>query len=94
MAELSSQPFASATAKVELSNLDATKVKSLLTSFFCAAEVDDSGPLVGTLAAQSHQGAKVRVLIKIKDATVKIDIKSTNAALCKALASDVKKLVL
>ena len=94
MAELSSQPFASATAKVELSNLDATKVKPLLTSFFCAAEVDDSGPLVGTLAAQSHQGAKVRVLIKIKDATVKIDIKSTNAALCKALASDVKKLVL
>jgi AP-3 complex subunit delta-1 len=94
MAELSSQQFASTTAKVELSKLDASKVKPLLASFFCAAEVDNSGPLVGTLAAQSHQGAKVRVLVKVKDSSVKIDIKSTNAALCKALAADVKKLVL
>lgn len=92
--EFSSQSFASASVKVELSTLPASKVKPLLTSFFCASEVENGGPLVGSLAAQSHQGAKVRLLIKVDDMSVKIDIKSTSPALCKALAADVKKLVL
>lgn len=94
MAELSSQPFASSSTKVELSTLPSAKVKSLLTTFLGASEVENGGPLAATLAAQSHQGAKVRFLIKVSDMSVKIDIKSTNPALCKALAADVKKLVL
>lgn len=94
MEELSNEPFTSCTAKVTISNLDSASVKLYLTSFFCAAEVGDSGPTMGTVAAQSHQGAKVRVLIKIKDSAVKVDIKSTSASLCKMLAADVKKLML
>jgi hypothetical protein len=70
------------------------KVKPLLTAFFCAHEVvSNGGHLVAALAAQSRQGEKVRILIKIEDSTVKIDIKSTNHALCQALAADVKRLV-
>jgi hypothetical protein len=94
MADLSNQHFTSASVKLELQKLGAAKVKPLLTSFFCASEVEsNSGNLVATLAAQSRQGEKVRILIKIKESTVKIDIKSTNHTLCQALAADVKKLV-
>jgi len=92
MQELSSQQFVSTNSKVELSNtVDSIKVKALLTSFFRAAPVEDSW----ILAAKSLKGAKVRVLLKMKGTSaVKIDIKCTDAALCKALGSDVKKLVL
>ena len=93
-AEFSRDSFASDSVKVELSTVPASKVKPLLTSFFCASEVENGGPLVASLAAQSHQGAKVRLLIKVDDVSVKIDIKSTSPALCKALVADVKKLVL
>lgn len=94
MAELSNQPFTSATAKLELSKLGAAKVKPLLTAFFCAHEVvSNGGHLMATLAAQSREGEKVRILMKIKDSSVKIDIKSTNHTLCQALAADVKRLV-
>eukprot|EP00546_Thalassionema_frauenfeldii_P008846 CAMPEP_0178909936 /NCGR_PEP_ID=MMETSP0786-20121207/8812_1 /TAXON_ID=186022 /ORGANISM="Thalassionema frauenfeldii, Strain CCMP 1798" /LENGTH=831 /DNA_ID=CAMNT_0020582119 /DNA_START=128 /DNA_END=2623 /DNA_ORIENTATION=- len=92
MEELSSEQFASFSSKVEISNMkDADQVKAALSSFFNASLVEDSW----MLAAQSVQGAKVRVLLKMKDTSaVKVDIKSTSASLCKSLATDVKKLLL
>jgi len=92
MQELSNEQFASVNSKVELCNtVDGNKVKVLLTSFFNAAPVEGSW----MLAAQSQKGAKIRVLLKMKGSSaVKVDIKSTDATLCKALGSDVKKLFL
>mmetsp|Transcript_10736 Transcript_10736/g.16427 ORF Transcript_10736/g.16427 Transcript_10736/m.16427 type:complete len:1219 (+) Transcript_10736:101-3757(+) len=92
MRELSNEQFASSSSKVDLSNIhDADQVKAALSSFFNASLVEDSW----MLAAQSVQGAKVRVLLKIRDnSTLTVDIKSTNTTLCKSLATDVKKLLL
>ena len=39
-------------------------------------------------------GHKVLVLIKVKDAELKVDIKSTNDGLSKSLSTDVKRVVL
>jgi hypothetical protein len=39
-------------------------------------------------------GQKVRVLIKVNDSVVKVDIKSTDSGLGKSLASDLKRIVL
>jgi hypothetical protein len=91
MQELSGQPFSSSSAKIELENVDADKARSLLTSFFSASPVGDSMEM---LAAQSNQGSKVRILLKIRDQAVKVDIKSTSETLSKSLAADVKRLVL
>ena len=95
MVELSSGSWASNSTKVDLKVIEASKVKAILMSFFRASEVGPiSGPLAGTLAANSSSGQKVRVLVKIKESVVKIDIKSTSAGLGKSLAVDLKRLVL
>ena len=93
MEELSSSQFFSRTVKLQLETLEASKAKPLLVGFFRAAEVDSSGPLLGTLASQSRDGNKVRVLVKVQGTTAKVDIKCSNEEFLKALATDLKKLV-
>lgn len=95
MTDLSSASWTSSATKIELKETKTTKVMAVLKSFFRAAEVEPiSGPLAGTLAANSSSGQKVRVLFKVKDSVVKVDIKSTHAGLCKSLASDLKRVIL
>jgi AP-3 complex subunit delta-1 len=95
MSELSSSQWSSHSVKL-VSIETPAKAKSLLCSFLCAAEVEGStSPTMGTLAAQSLSGSKVFVLIKIKDdLTAKVDLKCSGEALGKALAADIKKLIL
>ena len=97
--QLSSSEWSSHSAKLESRiGLTATpdKVKALLCNFLRAAEVEpgSSGPANGTFAAQSAHGAQVRVLVKVKTDTLKVDVKCTNPQLGKALVSDMKRLVL
>jgi hypothetical protein len=94
MSELSSSQWSSHSVKL-LSTATPAKTKSLLCSFLRAAEVEGStSPAVGTLAAQSLAGSKVFVLIKIKDdLTAKVDLKCSDETLGKALAADIKKLI-
>jgi hypothetical protein len=95
--EFSSSEWSSHSAKVEInSGMASDSVKQMLSSLLRAAEVDGmmSGSNTGTLAARSPNGDRVRVMFKIKETSVKVDIKSTNSSLAKALASDVKRLIL
>jgi hypothetical protein len=68
----------------------------VITHFFHAAQVTGSAstPATETLAARSTKGAKVRILVKIKENFVKLDIKSTDDALARHLCADVKHCVL
>jgi hypothetical protein len=94
MSELSSSQWSSHSVKL-VSVATPAKAKSLLCSFLHATEVEGSPtPTVGTLAAQSLAGARVFVLVKIKDdMTGKVDLKCSDEALGKALAADIKKLI-
>lgn len=57
-------------------------------------EIEPNDPLCGTLAGRSSTGIPVRILIKVKKDTVKIDIKSGSVALGKTLASELKRFIL
>ena len=95
--QLASPGWSSHSAKIEISSdISPEKVKPLLSSFLRAAEVEpgSSGPVNGTFAAHSPQGSQIRVLVKVKPDAVKVDVKSTNPQLGKALVSDLKRLVL
>jgi len=97
--ELASIPFASASAKVDPSGGQSPdEVKQAIAGFLRAGMVQEgpsSNPKAATLAAVSSSGAKLRVLLKIKDSgTVKIDLRCTNPILANALASDMKKVIL
>ena len=94
MEELSSQNFGSQTVKLDLVSIAGPKVKPTIASFFRASLVDDKGPLMGTLASDGPAGAKVRILVKVKESTVKVDIKCNVDPLLKALSDDLKKLML
>lgn len=94
MSELSSSQWSSHSVKLTMSE-DPSKAKSLLCSFLHAFEVEEgSSPTLGTLAAQSQAGSKVFVLVKVQGSTAKLDLKCSNATLGKALAADLKRLVL
>ena len=43
-----------------------------------------------TLAAHSAGGARIRIMVKLKTCSIKVDLKLTNNALGKALVSDTK----
>jgi AP-3 complex subunit delta-1 len=95
--EFSSSEWSSHSAKVEInSGMSSDSVKQMLSSLLRAAEVDGvmGSSATGTLAARSPNGDRVRVMFKIKEQSVKVDVKSTNSSLAKALASDVKRLIL
>jgi AP-3 complex subunit delta-1 len=91
--ELASVTWSSHTMKLPYTVVPGVGIQTLLTQFLNAGVVADAGsPYV--LAATSVSGARVRVLVKERPGSIKIDIKCTNAGLGKALASDLKRLVL
>ncbi|KAL3945881.1 MAG: hypothetical protein SGBAC_000032 [Bacillariaceae sp.] len=95
--ELSSAQWSSNSAKVELSASTALEqVVPTLRSFLSLGEVEpeSSGPLNRTFAGKSSDGTPVRILVKVKPGTAKVDVKCTNAVLGKAIASDIKRLIL
>jgi AP-3 complex subunit delta-1 len=95
--QLSSSTWPTHSAKLSISqNVHQDKLKPLVCQFLRMAEVDPSasGPYVGTFAGQSATGAQVRVMLKAKNESLKVDIKCTNNELGKAIASDLKRMVL
>lgn len=95
--ELSSSDWSSSTAKVDAGSIeDPAEVKEALAAFLRAGLVSGSAlsASTGTYAARSLTGAPVRFLVKVKEGSAKIDIKSTSSSLNKAIASDLKRLVL
>jgi len=94
---LSDGQWSSYTSKVNVSTeSDSSKLKHALESFLQAAEVEPehSNLTNGMFATQSMHGAKVLILVKLGEQNVKIDLKSTDKKLAKALSSDLKRLVL
>jgi hypothetical protein len=91
----SSSQWSSHSVKINLGSAKAPgNVKALLGSFVRAAEVRGSSDSVSVMfAARSVGGARVRMLVKVKENDVEVDIKCTNASLGKSLASDIKRLV-
>jgi AP-3 complex subunit delta-1 len=96
MNEFNAVGWSSSSAKVEFSVTSKESIIPILCSFMRAAEVEPetNDGSTATLAAQSQQGAQIRLLVKVKEKSVKIDVKCSNASLGKAVASDIKKLVL
>ncbi|KAL3909482.1 MAG: hypothetical protein SGILL_008071, partial [Bacillariaceae sp.] len=94
--ELSSPEWAVHSAKIPLvAGVPVEKVKAIIGNFLHLAEVEPADPMYGTFAGQSSStGTPVRVLVKVKPGVVKVDIKSGNVNLGKAMASELKKLVL
>jgi hypothetical protein len=86
--------WSSSSVKIESSSSSDT-VKSVLASFLRAHQVEDgSSPATATFAAYTSSGARCRAMVKIKDGSVKVDLKCSSPSLGKALASDLKRLVL
>lgn len=93
--ELASPGWTNNTCRIPHSNtLPATSLKATLAGALNAFVVDGNDSLSGTLACRSSSGARVRILFKIKESSVKLDIKSTSSALGEALATDLKRLAL
>lgn len=94
--ELASSQWASHSAKIALSSgVPPEKVKSIIANFLHMAEIEPSDPMHGTFAGRSSStGTLVRVLIKVKSDSVKVDVKSGTVNFGKALVSELKKLVL
>ena len=94
--ELSSGQWFSNSAKISLqSPSNSNKMKDLLMAYFRASEVTRSS-MDGnfTLSSKHTNGTPVRVLVKTKLNSIKVDVKSTSAGLSEALASEVRKLLL
>jgi hypothetical protein len=95
--QLSSGQWSSHSTKLDIAATSSPdKLKPLVASFLRMAEVEPgvSGPINGTFAGQSTSGAHIRVLVKAKKDSMKVDVKCTNPNLGKALISDLKRLVL
>lgn len=95
--QLLSGQWSSNSAKIDLTGAsEIESIKQVLCKSLSMEEVEpeSSGPFNGTFAGQTSEGAQVRVLVKVKPTSVKVDVKCTNPALGKALSSDMKKLVL
>ena len=70
------------------------KIKQKLCSFLNMVEIEPADPSFGTLAGMSSTGVQIRALVKVRTEDVKIDIKSGNVALGKAISSELKKLII
>ena len=97
-----SQQWSSHSAKIGIvsGHQSPAHIQQVLCDFLHAQNVTNNinhHPSINgtTLAAYSSAtNAQVRVLIKVKEGSVKVDLKCTSESLGKALASDLKKLVL
>jgi len=95
VSDLSSSQWASHSVKITLRSGSPTgKIKDLVRTFLHMVEIQPYDPMCGTLAGQSSTGIPVRVLIKVKKDSVKIDIKSGNVDLGKSISSELKRLII
>jgi hypothetical protein len=95
--ELASGEWSSFSAKISIPQTATIKdVKLTLCRFLKAEEIQSvygSPDGIATFAAMSgRSGAQVRALVKIKEAGVKVDLRSTSSTLGKSIASDMKRL--
>ena len=95
--ELASPGWSSHSSKIDIAgSIEVADVKPMLCSFLRATEVNETtgNSSSGTFACRSKSGARVRILVKLKERSVKVDVKATNSALGKAIASDIKRILL
>ncbi len=93
--ELASSGWTSSTCRIPHSGaLAPSLLRAALVDTLRAFVVDGNDPLTCTLACRSSSGARVRILVKFKESSVKLDIKATNGALGESLATDLKRLAL
>jgi len=93
--ELASSQWATQSTKIaHTSSTAPEKIKQKVCTFLHMTEIEPTDPSHGTLAGTSAAGVPVRVLIKVKKDSVKLDIKCGTADLGKALASELKKLII
>ena len=94
--QLASEPFTSSSTRIEMLTTDLEQVKKILSSFLRVGSVVETvpNPKAATFAATSSTGAKLFVLIKLKEnGMVKVDFRCTNPNLANALASDLKNVM-
>ena len=93
--ELANPGWIENSAKIPITSYPSEKIKSSVGAFLHLLEVEPSDPMYGTFAGQtSARGIPVRILVKVKKDTVKVDVKSTDHHVSKSLASELKKLML
>eukprot|EP00537_Pseudo-nitzschia_pungens_P000108 CAMPEP_0172372412 /NCGR_PEP_ID=MMETSP1060-20121228/47512_1 /TAXON_ID=37318 /ORGANISM="Pseudo-nitzschia pungens, Strain cf. cingulata" /LENGTH=1317 /DNA_ID=CAMNT_0013098403 /DNA_START=188 /DNA_END=4141 /DNA_ORIENTATION=+ len=93
--ELASLQWATRSTKIaHNSSMAPERIKLKVCTFLRMTEVEPSDPSYGTLAGTSSTGIPIRVLIKVKPDNVKLDIKSGSDDLGKALASELKRLII
>jgi len=93
--ELGMPGWFSSSVKLDVSDsFVPAQAKVAVAAFLCASEVVDpnSTAFVGTLACQSAQGVPVRVMIKVKSSSIKLDVKARSEALAKSICSDLKRI--
>ena len=94
---LGSGEWASYTSKIEIHQQDADefKIKTGLSQFLSAMELGDvnnSDKNNYLLASKSNSGAPIIMLVKRSKKGLKIDVKSPDKKLAKAVSSDLKKI--
>jgi len=93
--EIQSSPWSSHSTKIPYDSSTAPeRIKQKLCSFLNMVEIEPANLQFGTLAGVSSQGVQIRALVKIRTEDVKVDLKCGNAALGKALSSELKKLII
>jgi hypothetical protein len=93
--QLASSQWASHSTKIGHDSSTAPeKIKRKICTFLNMVEIEPADPSFGTLAGQSSTGVQLRALVKIRTDDVKVDIKSGNVALGKAISSELKKLII
>ncbi|GAX12525.1 AP-3 complex subunit delta [Fistulifera solaris] len=94
-AELGSSGWTTNTCKIPHTGaLPPSLIRAALVDALRAIVVDGNDPSTCTLACRSSSGARVRVLVKIKESSVRLDIKATSGGLGESLAADLKRLAL
>ncbi len=96
---LSSGQWSTSSTKIVISgSLSSDKMKNVLKSFLQAEEVDFGHDSVNgfnfILASQALNGSKVLVLVKSSNTTIKLDVKSVDSELAKAISFVIKRVVL
>ena len=93
--ELASSQWASHSSKITHDSSVAPElIKQKLCTFLNMLEVEPAEPSFGTLAGMSSSGVPIRLLVKVRADDVKVDIKSSDVAVGKALSTELKKLII
>ena len=93
--ELASSQWASHSTKIAHDSSTAPeKIKQKVCNFLNMVEIEPADPSFGTLAGSSSTGVPIRALVKVRTDDVKVDLKCGSVALGKAIASELKKLII